>query len=108
MESLSALKGLGVDTTIDLAASDQEVASGIAAQVDQGCDVVLDFLGGHPAELLLGTLVPREAGFARRRVRYVQIGPAGPTISLAAEALRTSGLELSGQATLRPKWCQGP
>ena len=42
-------------------------------------------------------LVPRELSFAKHRVRLVQIGEmAGPKISLAAEALRTSGLEILG------------
>jgi NADPH2:quinone reductase len=59
---------------------------------------------GRPTELLLGTLVPREAGFARRRVRLVQIGQAaGMTISLAAEQLRTSGLELTGAGSVAPE-----
>src|SRR5215208_7734643 len=57
----------------------------------------LDFLWGHPTEVLIKTLVPRELAFAQRRVRLVQIGEmAGPTISLPADALRTSGLEICG------------
>jgi NADPH:quinone reductase-like Zn-dependent oxidoreductase len=103
-ESLRALKALGVDATIDLTAADEEVASQLAVEVAQGCDVVLDFLWGHPAELIFGALVPTEAGFARRRVRYVQIGQAaGPTITLSAEALRTSGLELTGAGNIPPE-----
>jgi NADPH:quinone reductase-like Zn-dependent oxidoreductase len=47
--------------------------------------------------LLMEALVPRELSFAKHRVRLVQIGEmAGPKISLAAEALRTSGLEIVG------------
>jgi hypothetical protein len=58
---------------------------------------VLDFIWGHPAEVLIGTLIPKEAGFAKRRVRYVQIGEkAASHISLPGSALRTSGLELMG------------
>lgn len=52
---------------------------------------------GHPTELLIEALVPREISFAKHRVRLVQIGEVvGPKISLAAEALRTSGLEILG------------
>jgi len=43
-------------------------------------------------------------GFPRRRVRFVQIGQAaGPTISLAAATLRTSGLELTGPGNVSPE-----
>ncbi|HEX6478470.1 MAG TPA: hypothetical protein VF043_06470, partial [Ktedonobacteraceae bacterium] len=59
--------------------------------------VILDFVWGHPTQLLLEALVPRELSFAKHRVRLVQIGEmAGPTISLPAQALRTSGLEILG------------
>ena len=47
--------------------------------------------------MLVKTLVPQELAFAQRRVRLIQIGEmAGPTISLPADALRTSGLEIYG------------
>jgi NADPH:quinone reductase-like Zn-dependent oxidoreductase len=94
---LASLPELGADATIDLKAPDHAVARAFEREAGQGCDVVLDFLWGRPAELLLGAFVPKEAGFARRRVRYVQIGEAaGATISLAAAMLRTSGVELVG------------
>lgn len=96
-ESLASLAALGATATIDLRAPDDQVTRALAEKAGEGYDVVLDFLWGRPAELLLNTLVPKEAGFASRRVRFVQAGQAaGPTISLAAETLRTSGLELTG------------
>ena len=98
--NLATLAALGA-VTIDLKAPDDEVARAFAKEAGEGYDVVLDFLWGRPAELLLGTLVPREVAFARRRVRFVQIGQAaGPTISLAAAAVRTSGLELTGAGNI--------
>ena len=70
-------------------------ATGFAGKL--AIQVILDFVWGHPTELLLEALVPRELSIAQHRVRLVQIGEmAGPTISLAAEALRTSGLEILG------------
>jgi len=63
----------------------------------------LTFSGGHPTELLLKTLVPKKAGFATHRTRFVQIGQsAGESITLTAETLRTSGPELMGVGNVSP------
>jgi NADPH:quinone reductase-like Zn-dependent oxidoreductase len=103
-EGLASLEALGASATIDLKAPEDTVAGAFSQQLADGCDVVLDFLWGRPTELLLEALVPREAGFARRRVRLVQIGQAaGPTITLPADRLRTSGLELTGIGTVAPE-----
>jgi NADPH2:quinone reductase len=100
---LASLAALGV-STIDLRPPDDAVARAFAEEAGEGYDVVLDFLWGRPAELLLGTLVPEDVGFPRRRVRFVQIGQAaGPTISLAAATLRTSGLQLTGAGNVSPE-----
>jgi NADPH:quinone reductase-like Zn-dependent oxidoreductase len=70
----------------------------------QRYDIVLDFLWGHPTELLLKTLVPKAAGFATHRTRFMQIGEAaGSAISLAAETLRTSGVEMTGAGNIAPE-----
>ena len=96
--SLRLLPELGADVVIDLKEPDGQVKEAIrAAGGEQGIDVVLDFIWGHPAEVLIDTFIPTEVGFAKRRVRYMQIGQkAGAHISLPASALRTSGLELIG------------
>jgi NADPH:quinone reductase-like Zn-dependent oxidoreductase len=96
--SLRLLPELGGDVVIDLKETDGRVGDAIrAAGGKQGIDVVLDFIWGHPAEVLIDTFIPIEVGFAKRRVRYMQIGQkAGSHIALPASALRTSGLELMG------------
>lgn len=96
--SLRALPGLGADAVIDLKQSDKPLAEAFAREAGTSrYDVILDFLWGRPTELLLAALVPHELGFARRRVRLVQIGEAaGQRIALPADALRTSGLEITG------------
>jgi len=105
--NLASLAALGAAATIDLKAPDETVSQAFAEEAGEGYDVVLDFLWGRPTELLLDTLVPKEAGFARRRVRFFQIGQAaGPTISLAAATLRTSGLELTGAGNIPPEVVQ--
>jgi NADPH:quinone reductase-like Zn-dependent oxidoreductase len=105
-QSLEALQGLGVDAVIDLKQPDHELTAAFKQEAGtSGYDVILDFLWGHPTELLLNALVPQELSFARRRVRLVQIGEtAGSHISLAADTLRTSGLEILGaSANLTPE-----
>lgn len=94
-ESLEIVRQLGADAVIDLNQSDERLAKAFTAI---GCyDVVIDFIWGHPAEVLINTFIPKEAGFAKRNIRYVQIGAkAGLDITLPGAALRTSGLQLMG------------
>lgn len=101
IEALEKLRDLGADAVIDLKQSDADVIEAFKREAGtSGYQVILDFLWSHPTELLLQALVPRELSFAKQRVRLVQIGEmAGPTISLAAEALRTSGLEILGASS---------
>lgn len=95
---LAKLRDLGADAVIDLKQSDANVVEAFKQEAGaSGYQIILDFVWGHPTELLLETLIPRELSLARQRVRLVQIGEmAGPTISLAAAALRTSELEILG------------
>ncbi len=105
-ESLKQLSELGADAVIDLKQSDERLAEAfLKAAGTTGYHIVLDFVWGHPTEVLIKTLVPRELSFAKRRVRLIQIGEmAGPAISLTADALRTSGLEIYGaSASLSPE-----
>lgn len=103
-ENLQAILQLGADAAIDLNQSDEAIMEAFAQEAGKGYDIVLDFLWGHPTELLLKTLVPKEAGFATHRTRFVQIGEvAGPTIALSAEMLRTSGLEMTGAGNFAPE-----
>ena len=96
--SLQLLSKLGADILIDLKQPDEELRNAFTmAGGENGIDVVVDFIWGHPAEVLIGTFIPTEAGFAKRRIRYIQIGEkAGSQISLPGSSLRTSGLELMG------------
>jgi NADPH2:quinone reductase len=96
-ESLQQLRELGADAVIDLKQSDENLAEAFEKEAGQGYDIILDFLWGHPTEVLVRTFVPHELAFTNRRIRLIQIGEmAGPSISLSADALRTSGLEIYG------------
>jgi len=96
--SLKFIKELGADEVISLDQPDEQLANAFrAAEGPNGYDVVVDFLWGHPAEVLIKTFIPTEAGFAKRNIRYIEIGgKAGFDITLPAAALRTSGLQLMG------------
>jgi len=95
--SLQLVQQLGADVVIDLKQPEEQLAGAFAAAAGKGIDVVIDFLWGRPAELLISAFIPKEAGFAKGRARYIQSGErAGSHISLPGSALRTSGLELMG------------
>ncbi|WP_040203590.1 quinone oxidoreductase family protein [Neobacillus jeddahensis] len=98
-ESLERVIELGADAVIDLTQSEQQVMEAFKKEADIGIDIVLDFLWGSPTELLIKALTPQELGFTGHRTRLIQIGEkAGASISLPADALRTSGLEITGAA----------
>jgi NADPH2:quinone reductase len=104
--ALRSLHALGADSIIDLKQSPDRLATAFKdAAGETGYNVILDFLWGRPTETLIKTLVPDKLAFARGRIRLVQIGEAaGPAITLSADALRTSGLEIiGGGAGLTPE-----
>ena len=98
--SLKRVLELGADAVIDLKQPDDAIVTAFEREAgESGFDVILDFLWGHPTELLLKALTPHELSFAKHKIRLVQIGEmADSTVSLPAEALRTSGLEIVGGA----------
>jgi hypothetical protein len=64
----------------------------------EGYDIVLDFLWGRPTEILVRTLIPTSFGMMKP-TRLVQVGEsAGPSLTVAAASLRTSGVEIYGAA----------
>lgn len=102
-EGLQTIIQLGADAVIDLKQSDESVTEAFLREAGKGYDIILDFLWGHPTELLLNTLIPKQAGFATHRTRFVQIGEAaGSHISLSAQTLRTSGVEMTGAGNIPP------
>lgn len=88
---LDSLPGLGADVVISLEQPEAELLQGFRQEIGDGVNVVLDYLWGRSAELLIAA-VSGEA-----HVRFVQIGSiSGAAISLPGAALRSSGLELLG------------
>ena len=66
-----------------------------AELASQQIDVVVDYLWGHSAELLLPILAKRSPG--QSSIRYVQVGSlAGADISINGAVLRSAPLQLMG------------
>src|ERR1043166_3782180 len=80
---LRTLPELGADATISLNTRDQELAAAFGGEArHKPFDVVLDYLWGHPTEVLLQALTGHDVMAESRRIRLVQIGEmAGPTIT---------------------------
>ncbi len=95
---LSSLNDLGADAAISLGLPDEELAAAFSREAQKGnFDVILDFVWGHPTEVLLNVLTGHDLHRVSLRNRLVEIGEmAGPTITLHAEALRSSGVEIYG------------
>ena len=95
---LETLPDLGADAIIALDQPDQQVTGAFVREAShKSFDIILDYLWGHPTEVLLESLTGHDLKAESSRIRLVEIGEmAGPTISLSAAALRSSGLELYG------------
>jgi NADPH2:quinone reductase len=106
--TLKSLSGVGADAVIDLEQPDPALLASFQKEAgDAGYDIIVDYLWGHPSEVLLKSLIPRELGFAKKPVRFIHIGEkAGSSIKLSGEMLRTSGLELYGVGIMSPEALQ--
>jgi NADPH2:quinone reductase len=97
-DQLREVQTLGADTVINTAVPDEALAQAYLDAKGDGYDVVLDYLWGRPTEILLRSLVPQTFAFPKP-TRLIQIGEsAGAGLVLAAESLRTSGVEIYGAA----------
>ena len=90
-----ALAALAADECIDLTADEQTLNAQFAAASAGQIDVVVDYLWGRSAELLLPMLAKYTPG--DKPVRYVQVGSlAGADIGLNGAVLRAAPLQLMG------------
>ena len=97
-DQLREVQSLGADAVINTAVPDEALAQEYLDAKGDGYDIVLDYLWGRPTEILLRSLVPRTFAFPKP-TRLIQIGEsAGGALALAAESLRTSGVEIYGAA----------
>lgn len=95
---LKTLYDLGADTTIALDQPDQDLTAAFIQEASQrNFDIILDYLWGHPTEVLLYALTGHDVKAESSRIRLLEIGEmAAPTITLPASALRSTGLEIYG------------
>jgi NADPH2:quinone reductase len=109
-QALEKLRELGADATISLDEEHEALVSAFRREwAEAGVDVVLDYLWGHPTESALEAISQKGLQIASSRICFIQIGEsAGHTISLRADALRSSKVELLGSgfgsASLEQIW----
>lgn len=97
-EALEELRAQGADAVISLKQDREALVSAFRNEwATDRIDIVLDYVWGAPAEAVLEAVSQKGLRNAASRIRFLQIGSmASPTISLRAETLRSSGLELLG------------
>ena len=95
---LETLPGLGADAIIDLTRSDAEIVQAFQREAgDKGYDVIVDYVWGHPTELLLAALTRGEFSMRAAGPRLIPIGEsAGPAISLTGAVMRSAALSILG------------
>lgn len=96
--TLRPLAALGADVLLPLDQPPEAFREAVRREArDSAIGVVLDYLWGSPAELILSALGGPMAPRGPARIRFVQIGQmAGATITLGSALLRSSGVELVG------------
>jgi NADPH:quinone reductase-like Zn-dependent oxidoreductase len=93
VETLNSLTGLGADVTIPLTENEAALENRFSDQFATGVDVVIDYLWGKTAELLVRAAAKAGSG----PLRFVQVGTAsGADITLPGAWLRSSPIELMG------------
>jgi NADPH:quinone reductase-like Zn-dependent oxidoreductase len=92
------LRALGADEVISLSQPEEAIKVAFKqAAKETPFDIVLDYLWGRPAELLLDALTGHDLRAEGKVTRYIHIGGmAGATIQLPGAVLRSTRLELCG------------
>jgi NADPH:quinone reductase-like Zn-dependent oxidoreductase len=95
-ESLDELLTLGADETISILQDDESFkARLITIHAQAPIDIIIDYLWGHTAEMILACL--KGDGSFTNKTHYVSVGSmAGDMIQLSAANLRSVNLQLSG------------
>ncbi len=95
--NLDSLHAAKLDAIIPLDQPEDEIRKALAPEIEQGIDVVVDYLWGRPTELILETLAQGFRPDKARSIRMIEIGEsAGRTITLPGATLRSMDLKLLG------------
>jgi NADPH:quinone reductase-like Zn-dependent oxidoreductase len=94
--SLNELLLLGADEIVSVLQDDDSFKAQLAAiHIQTPIDIVIDYLWGHTAEMILPCL--KGKGSFTNKIRYVSVGAmAGDVIQLSAANLRSVDLQLTG------------
>ena len=94
-ETLQSLRGNGADVTIGLTQPTATLETEFQRQFRAGVDVVLDYLWGPSAELILAAAAKMAPDGVR--IRFIGIGSvSAPTIALPSAVIRSTAIELMG------------
>ncbi|WPU94279.1 zinc-binding alcohol dehydrogenase family protein [Mucilaginibacter sabulilitoris] len=95
-ESLNSLLALGADETISVMQDDEPFKAQVKAiHTQTPFDIIIDYLWGHTAEMILACI--KGDGSFTNKIRYVSVGSmAGDLIQLSAANLRSVDLQLTG------------
>jgi len=95
-ESLNELLELGADEIVSVTQSDEQfIAQLKAIHTQSPIDVIVDYLWGHTAEMILSCI--KGDGSFTNRIRYVSVGSiTGDIIQLSAANMRSADLQLTG------------
>jgi NADPH:quinone reductase-like Zn-dependent oxidoreductase len=95
-KSLNDLLTLGGDEVVSVLQDDKQFMSQLkAAHAENPIDIIIDYLWGHTAEMILACL--KGDGSFTNKIRYVSVGSmAGDVIRLSAANLRSVDLQLTG------------
>ena len=104
-EVLSTLHKCGADATVCITNNDDELRESFVREAGgSGFHVVVDYIWGHPTEVLLNSLTQKEFSAVGSETRLVQVGEnAGPTVVLPAAVLRSCALTILGTAGIPPR-----
>jgi NADPH:quinone reductase-like Zn-dependent oxidoreductase len=95
-KSLQSLIALGADEIVSVKQDDEKFISQLKEiHTKTPIDIIIDYLWGHTAELILTSL--KGNGSFTHKTRFVSIGSvSGDKIQLSSENLRSVNLQLSG------------
>ena len=104
-EVLTTLHKSDADGTVHFSNNDDELRDSFAREAGgSGFHVIIDYLWGHPTEVLLKSLMQKEFIAVKSETRLVQVGEsAGPTVALPAAVLRSCALTILGTAGIPPR-----
>jgi NADPH:quinone reductase-like Zn-dependent oxidoreductase len=95
--NFESLQTTGVDSIIRLDEPEDAIRKALAVEVEQGIDIIIDYLWGRPTELLLEALAKGFRPDRARTTRLVEVGDmAGKTITLSGATLRSVDLRILG------------